>query len=99
MPAEIILPELGPAATGETAVLSLWLAEEGEEVLAGDRLVEVLVAGATFDVPAPASGILTEILAYPEDDLQPGQVLGLISETGEVDADDTEPDARTAADQ
>ena len=95
MPAEIVLPELG-VTPGEPVVLSVWFADEGEEVLEGDRLVEVLVAGSTFDVAAPATGRLSEILAQPEDQLQPGQVLGLIEET-EADDDRTELDSERDA--
>jgi pyruvate dehydrogenase E2 component (dihydrolipoamide acetyltransferase) len=95
MPAEIVLPELG-LAPGEPAVLSVWFADEGEDVLAGDRLVEVLVAGSTFDVPAPVTGRLAEILAYPEDVLQTGQVLGMIEESTDTDDDRTELDSEAA---
>ena len=74
MLAEIILPELG----AEPAVLSVWFADVGEEVFEGDRLVEILVGGATFDVPAPATGRLAEKRALVDDALRPGQVLGVI---------------------
>jgi len=40
--------------------------------------VEVLLAGATFDVPSPATGRLLEKRAYSNDRLQPGQVLGIV---------------------
>ena len=50
-----------------------------------DRLVEVLVGGATFDVPAPATGRLAEKHALPNDPLRPGQVLGTV----EVDGQDS----------
>jgi pyruvate/2-oxoglutarate dehydrogenase complex dihydrolipoamide acyltransferase (E2) component len=59
-------------------VLSVWFADPGETIFEGDRLVEVLVGGATFDVAAPATGRLTEKRALPADPLQPGQVLGLV---------------------
>ena len=95
MPAEIVLPELG-LAPGEPVVLSVWFADEGEDVLEGDRLVEVLISGSTFDVAAPATGTLREILAFPEDPLQPGQVLGTIDEAGEEDEDKTELDGGAA---
>ena len=74
MQAEIRLPDLqaGPAR------LSVWFAEVGETVFEGDRLVEVLVDGATFDVPAPATGRLVEKRALVNDPLQPGQVLGVL---------------------
>jgi pyruvate/2-oxoglutarate dehydrogenase complex dihydrolipoamide acyltransferase (E2) component len=76
--AAIILPELGSAKV----VLSVWFAEQGEFVYEGDRLVEVLLGGATFDVPAPATGRLAEKRALPHDALTPGQVLGLVEVQG-----------------
>ena len=55
-------------------------ADPGEAVFAGDRLVEVLTEGATFDVTAPASGRLTARFVLPRDRVQPGQVLGVIDD-------------------
>lgn len=74
MRAPITLPELGAAE----ARVSVWFAEPGDFVYEGDRLVEVLVQGATFDVPAPATGRLAERTALPPDRVVPGQVLGAI---------------------
>jgi len=76
MPTPILLPDLGTAPV----VLSVWFAGVGDRVYEGDRLVEVLVNGATFDVPAPATGRLAEKRAYPDDRLCPGQTLGLVAE-------------------
>ncbi len=77
MQTEVLLPELG-TDPAEPVRLSAWFAEEGDRVYEGDCLVEVLVSGATIDVPAPSTGVLRELMAYPDDFLQPGQVLGLI---------------------
>jgi pyruvate/2-oxoglutarate dehydrogenase complex dihydrolipoamide acyltransferase (E2) component len=74
MQAAIVLPELG----AEPVVLSAWFADPGDAVFEGDRLVEVLAEGATFDVPAPATGRLAERRALPDDKLTPGQVLGVV---------------------
>ena len=74
MRAEILLPDLGAAPL----VLSVWFADVGDPVFEGDRLVEILAGGATFDVPAPATGRLAEKQALPDDPLQPGQVLGAV---------------------
>ena len=74
MQAPILLPELGAAPV----VLSVWFADPGEFVYEGDRLVEVIVAGATFDVPAPATGRLIEKRSLPNDRLTTGQVLGMV---------------------
>jgi pyruvate/2-oxoglutarate dehydrogenase complex dihydrolipoamide acyltransferase (E2) component len=70
----VILPELGASPV----LFSLWFAEPGDPVFEGDRLVEVLAAGASFDVPAPATGRLVERNAWPRDRLTPGQVLGVV---------------------
>ena len=74
MRAEILLPELGAAPI----VVSAWFADPGEVVYEGDRLVEVLVSGVTFDVSSPATGRLIEKLALADDPVLPGQVLGLV---------------------
>jgi pyruvate/2-oxoglutarate dehydrogenase complex dihydrolipoamide acyltransferase (E2) component len=74
MRTEIILPDLSAGPV----VLSVWYADQGETVFEGDRLVEVLVAGATFDVASPATGRLVEKCAYSRDRLQAGQVLGIV---------------------
>ena len=74
MPSEIIMPNVG----ADTIALSAWFAEPGETVFEGDRLVEVLVSGATFDVSSPATGRLLEKLALPDDPVLPGQVLGVV---------------------
>jgi pyruvate/2-oxoglutarate dehydrogenase complex dihydrolipoamide acyltransferase (E2) component len=76
MATPIVVPELG----GGALALSLWYAEPGDRVLAGERVVEVLAGAATFEVTAPVSGTLREKRAFPRDQLVPGQVLGLIEE-------------------
>ena len=75
----ISLPELG----ADPVRLSLWYASIGDEVYEGDRLVEVLTDGISFDVSAPVSGRLAQMLAYPDDLLTPEQILGYI-ETPEI---------------
>jgi len=74
MRADILLPELG----ADPAVVSAWFADPGETVYEGDRLVEILVGGATFDVSSPATGRLLGKMALPEDPVLPGQVLGVM---------------------
>jgi pyruvate/2-oxoglutarate dehydrogenase complex dihydrolipoamide acyltransferase (E2) component len=74
MHAEIRLPDLGAAPV----TLSAWFADPGEAIFEGDRLLEVLVDGATFDVAAPASGRLVEQRALARDPVEIGQVLGVV---------------------
>ena len=74
MATPIVLPELG----GGPVLLSLWFADVGDLVYEGDRLVEVLLGGATFDVAAPATGRLAAKFAHPDDRLAAGQTLGVV---------------------
>jgi biotin carboxyl carrier protein len=72
----ITVPELGsPRAT-----FSLWHVQVGDRVTEGDRVAEVLIPGAVFDVAAPATGVLATRTVQPGDALAAGQVLGEIEE-------------------
>jgi pyruvate/2-oxoglutarate dehydrogenase complex dihydrolipoamide acyltransferase (E2) component len=73
---EIVLPDLG--LPGVAVTLSVWLVPPGAQVLAGDRVVEILAGDATVDLPAPASGKLISRRVEEDDPLRPGQILGLI---------------------
>jgi pyruvate/2-oxoglutarate dehydrogenase complex dihydrolipoamide acyltransferase (E2) component len=76
--AAVILPDLGngPAVP---IVVSHWFAARGDRVWEGERLVEVLVGPATFDVSAPVSGRLVAIHGWEDDRVEPGSVLGLVA--------------------
>ncbi len=83
----VILPDLG-TGPDEPIIVSHWFAEQGDEIWEGDRLVEVLVGPATFDVPAPMTGRLAEIREDEDDRVNAGDVLGLVAvwEDGDDDA-------------
>ncbi len=70
----VILPELG-LASDDPILVSHWYARQGEEVWQGDRLVELLIGAATFDVSSPASGRLVRIRVREDQRVQPGQIL------------------------
>ena len=70
----ITVPELG----WPTPTVSVWYARPGEQVYAGDRVVEIMLGGATVDLPAPCTGRLAEWLAWPEDRVTAGQVVGTV---------------------
>ena len=74
----VILPDLG-TGPDQPIVISHWFAAPGDEVWEGDRLVEVLVGPATYDVPAPRSGRLAEVRGQEDDRVEPGAVLGLVA--------------------
>ena len=72
----ITVPELG----SERVAFSLWHAAAGDRVTEGDRVAELLLTGAVFDVPAPVTGVLAERTAQPGDALAAGQAIGSIEE-------------------
>lgn len=73
----VILPELG-TGPDQPIVISHWFATRGKDVFEGERLVEVLVGPATFDVSSPRSGRLSEIRQREDDHVQPGAVLAYL---------------------
>jgi pyruvate/2-oxoglutarate dehydrogenase complex dihydrolipoamide acyltransferase (E2) component len=74
MRCEIVMPDIGAV----NIHLSAWFADVGDEIFEGDRLIEVLVEGATFDVSAPVSGRLIEQQVLVGEPIGVGQVLGMI---------------------
>ena len=57
--------------------------EPGDAIEAGDRVVEVLVRGMTFDVAAPAAGVLARVEAGIESTVTAGDVLAWIEPSRE----------------
>src|ERR1700754_4874211 len=53
-----------------------WLKQPGEAVRQHEPLVELETDKVTVEVPAPADGVLREILKGERDELEPGEVLG-----------------------
>jgi pyruvate/2-oxoglutarate dehydrogenase complex dihydrolipoamide acyltransferase (E2) component len=89
--APVVLPDLG---TGPDVpiVVSYWFAARGDRVWEGERLVEVLVGPATFDVSAPATGRLARVDRLPDDRVEVGSVLGLVATSGDDASDDAGDD-------
>ena len=75
---KVYLPGLGENIT--KATISYWYSEEGASVVEGNDLVEIATDKATFNVPAPCSGTLVEIVAHEGVEVQIGEVLGMIQE-------------------
>ncbi len=75
---KVILPELGEGI--DKAVVSYWYVKENEKVSEKDDLVELTTDKATFNLPSPASGILSEIFFHEGDTVNVGEVLAVIDE-------------------
>jgi len=74
----VVLPELG-TGPDQPIVISHWFATRGKHVFEGERLVEVLVGPATFDVSSPLSGRLSEIRSREDDRVTPGVILAYLA--------------------
>ena len=77
MRVEFELPDIG-TETGDKIVVSFWHVEEDEEFVEGNDLMEVSTHQATFNIPAPDTGKLIEILAQEGDVVRPGDVIAII---------------------
>ena len=77
----VTLPELGEDA-GDVARISFWYVEPGEQIAAGDNLVQMLTDKATFDVPCPEGGVIKEHKAGEDDEVRVGEILCTL-DTGE----------------
>jgi pyruvate/2-oxoglutarate dehydrogenase complex dihydrolipoamide acyltransferase (E2) component len=75
---QLRLPDLGLSNVPVT--VSLWLVPEGQRVIEGDRVVEVVAGDVAVDLSAPASGVLVEQRVKEDEHVEAGQILGLIAE-------------------
>jgi pyruvate dehydrogenase E2 component (dihydrolipoamide acetyltransferase) len=94
MAVAVIMPELGESIVEGTIVR--WLKQEGESVQEDEPIVEIMTDKVNTELPAPASGILQQILAAEGATVKVGQELALIAAASEV-ATPAEPAAPTPA--
>jgi 2-oxoglutarate dehydrogenase E2 component (dihydrolipoamide succinyltransferase) len=84
MATEIRVPTLGESVS--EATIARWYKKPGEAVKADEPLVELETDKVTLEVPAPASGVLGEIVAQDGSTVEPGAILGSIDEGGAATA-------------
>lgn len=75
---KVILPELGEGI--KKATVSYWFFKVGQKVGEKDDLVELTTDKATFNLPSPARGVISEILIPEGEDALIGATLGIIQE-------------------
>jgi 2-oxoglutarate dehydrogenase E2 component (dihydrolipoamide succinyltransferase) len=78
MATEIKVPSLGESIT--EATVSKWLKRPGEPVAIDEPVAELETDKVTLEVPAPAAGTLTEILAEEGANVPVGAVLGTVAD-------------------
>ncbi|AOF89245.1 2-oxoglutarate dehydrogenase complex dihydrolipoyllysine-residue succinyltransferase [Sinorhizobium sp. RAC02] len=78
MATEIRVPTLGESVS--EATVGTWFKKVGDVIKADEPLCELETDKVTIEVPAPAAGVLSEIVANAGDTVAPGGLLGQISE-------------------
>lgn len=77
---EVTLPKLGESIMNATVIQ--WFKQEGEAIGKDEPLLEVATDKVNSEIPSPVAGTLKKILAKPEQDLEVGELLAIISTEG-----------------
>ncbi|BBY19975.1 2-oxoglutarate dehydrogenase, E2 component, dihydrolipoamide succinyltransferase [Mycobacterium stomatepiae] len=83
------MPALGESVTEGT--VTRWLKQEGDTVELDEPLVEVSTDKVDTEIPSPAAGVLTKIVAQEDDTVEVGGELAVIGDASENGA--SEPPA------
>jgi 2-oxoglutarate dehydrogenase E2 component (dihydrolipoamide succinyltransferase) len=63
---------------GTRSQVQRWLKSIGDSVAENEPLIELETDKVTIEIPAPAGGVLAEILKQEQDEIAPGELLGRI---------------------
>ena len=86
---DVVLPALGESVTEGT--VTRWLKEVGESVEADEPLLEVSTDKVDTEIPAPASGVLLEIVVGEDETAEVGAKLAVIGAAGAAPAQAAAP--------
>ncbi|MGW6696127.1 biotin/lipoyl-containing protein, partial [Rhodococcus sp. NPDC054953] len=78
------MPALGESVTEGT--VTRWLKQEGDTVELDEPLLEVSTDKVDTEIPSPAAGVLTKIVAQEDDTVEIGGELGVIGGADEAPA-------------
>ena len=76
MAISVQMPALGESVTEGT--VTRWLKQEGDTVAVDEPLLEVSTDKVDTEIPSPAAGVLTKIIAAEDDVVEVGGDLALI---------------------
>jgi 2-oxoglutarate dehydrogenase E2 component (dihydrolipoamide succinyltransferase) len=93
---DVVMPQLGE--TVREGTISVWHKQVGDEVRTEEPLFEVETDKVTMDIPAPAAGVLAQIIVQAGEKAEVGARLAVIRVAGEaVTADASSAPARATA--
>ncbi|MCB9456528.1 MAG: 2-oxo acid dehydrogenase subunit E2 [Anaerolineaceae bacterium] len=81
MPTQVIMPQLGESVVEGT--VSRWLKQVGDTVEEYEPLLEVSTDKVDTEVPAPASGVLLQIIVPEGQTVERGTLLAVVGQPGE----------------
>ncbi|MEA2132729.1 MAG: hypothetical protein QOC68_638, partial [Solirubrobacteraceae bacterium] len=90
---EITMPAMGESVS--EGVILEWAKQPGDQVEEDETIVEISTDKVDAEVPAPAAGVMGEILAQPGDTVTVGQVIGRMT-SGPGGAPAAAPEAKPA---
>ena len=85
MAISVQMPALGESVTEGT--VTRWLKQEGDTVEQDEPLLEVSTDKVDTEIPSPAAGVLTKIVAQEDDTVEVGGELAVIGDAGEAPAE------------
>ncbi|MCC3314813.1 2-oxoglutarate dehydrogenase, E2 component, dihydrolipoamide succinyltransferase [Nocardia africana] len=91
------MPALGESVTEGT--VTRWLKQEGDTVEVDEPLLEVSTDKVDTEIPSPAAGVLTKIVAQEDDVVEVGGELGVIGDADEASAPAPAPAQEAPAQQ
>ena len=94
---EIVVPELGESIV--EATVARWLKKEGDPVSVGEPVVELETDKVDLEVGAKEDGVLTKITHQEGEDVQVGEVLGVIEPAEGAPPAKAAPEAPQAAEE
>src|SRR4051812_41804577 len=74
--ADLVVPQLGESIT--EAVVSQWLKQVGDAVVADEPVAELETDKITVQLPSPAAGVLAAQAAKVGQTVKPGDVIGTV---------------------
>ncbi len=95
MAMDITVPQLGESIVEATVVQ--WFKKEGDAVTAGEALLELETEKVTLEVNANDSGVLARIERAAGEDVQIGDLLGVLDDSAGAGATDTGAETADAA--
>src|SRR6185295_7148100 len=84
MATDVVMPQMGESIAEGT--VSKWLKQVGDKVERDEPLLEISTDKVDAEIPSPATGTLTEILAKEGDTVPVNAVIARIAAEGEAAA-------------